>query len=208
MTPEELRKSIQAAVVKFIDSATCSHREDEWPQDCMICLPDFILSQIQAQIEREKGTKMSEDLVQFNMTADYCSWCERGDKPKHLDEDGVLTSITGKPGYLCHAQDDFWWPCVPSIRREAQAEQKKRDEEIAANWASHYPTDIFIEPAPGEHGQTVDACSASAIRHASNQIAAAIKGQIEEPSPFLSCGHAVSALVEGRCTVCEASGLA
>jgi len=53
------------------------------------------------------------------MTKDFCSWCERGEKPKELDQDGVLTSITGKPGYLCHAQDDFWWPCVPSITQEA-----------------------------------------------------------------------------------------
>ncbi len=29
---------------------------------------------------------------------------------------------------------------------------------------NHYPTDVFPNPEPGEHGQSVDACSARAIR--------------------------------------------
>lgn len=72
------------------------------------------------------------ELVQFSMTEDFCSWCEQGDKPEYLDQDGVLVSLTGKPGYLCHAQDDFWWPCVPSIRQAALAARDKELEEVRA----------------------------------------------------------------------------
>ena len=36
--------------------------------------------------------------------------------------------------------------------------------QVVREFAKHYPTDIFIEPLPGQHGRTVDACSASAIR--------------------------------------------
>lgn len=35
-----------------------------------------------------------------------------------------------------------------------------------AEHKDHYPADVFIEPPPGEHGSTVDACSARAVRHA------------------------------------------
>lgn len=36
--------------------------------------------------------------------------------------------------------------------------------QVVREFVQHYPTDIFIEPLPGQHGRTVDACSASAIR--------------------------------------------
>lgn len=47
-------------------------------------------------------------------------------------------------------------------------------EKVASEWAANYPEDIFIPPPPGEHGRTVDACSARAERHASKEIIAAI----------------------------------
>ena len=36
---------------------------------------------------------------------------------------------------------------------------------ILEEWSKAYPTDIFIEPPPGEHGKTVAACSAAMGRH-------------------------------------------
>ena len=41
-----------------------------------------------------------------------CGW-EHHDEcpPQMLDEHGTLTSVTGKPGTLCHAVGDAWWPC-------------------------------------------------------------------------------------------------
>ena len=43
-----------------------------------------------------------------------------------------------------------------------------------------YPADVFIEPPPGEHGQTVDGCSASAIRLAMRKLLARISPRCED----------------------------
>ena len=32
--------------------------------------------------------------------------------PKFLDGDGVLVSITGNAGTMCHAHEEYWWPCL------------------------------------------------------------------------------------------------
>lgn len=40
-----------------------------------------------------------------------CKWCEAGDTPKRLDEDGVRARFTDKPGSWFHAEGDVWWPC-------------------------------------------------------------------------------------------------
>lgn len=40
-----------------------------------------------------------------------CPHCEKGWQPVLLDEDGVLTSISGKIGKMSHAFDDYWWDC-------------------------------------------------------------------------------------------------
>ena len=58
--------------------------------------------------------------------------------------------------------------------------QKEEDVKIADLWASMYPTDIFSDPPPGEHGRTVDACSARAMRVAALGIAAVIRGKEAE----------------------------
>ena len=67
---------------------------------------------------------------------------------------------------------------IATALRDAEAAQRERDARIAFEFAEHYPTDIFIEPPPGQHGQTVDACSARAIRHAVQLIGSDIlRGQ-------------------------------
>lgn len=40
----------------------------------------------------------------------------------------------------------------------------ERCARIVDEYLAAYPKDIFIEPLPGQHGQTVDACSARALR--------------------------------------------
>lgn len=40
-----------------------------------------------------------------------CEHCEQGMKPEMIDEDGILCSITGKPGVLGHGYEDLFWPC-------------------------------------------------------------------------------------------------
>ena len=58
-----------------------------------------------------------------------------------------------------------------SIEILAAAREKWRNEGIEAmrdamkqTVVEFYPTDIFPEPLKGEHGQTVDQCSAAAMR--------------------------------------------
>jgi len=40
-----------------------------------------------------------------------CEWCARGKEPALIDEDYVLSILSGKPGEWSHAGDDYWWPC-------------------------------------------------------------------------------------------------
>ena len=59
---------------------------------------------------------------------------------------------------------------MPDIRTIGDAIKTARQEalreaaRVVREFVKHYPTDIFIEPLPGQHGKTVDGCSASAIR--------------------------------------------
>jgi len=74
------------------------------------------------------------------------------------------------------------WPGVKSCDvceaiQAAVAEEREQCAKILDDWPSHYPTDIFIQPPSGQHGKTVDACSAAAIRAICPNIAAAIREQ-------------------------------
>jgi hypothetical protein len=44
-----------------------------------------------------------------------CKWCAQGIALALLDADGVLTSVSGKPGTVQHHSDDRWWPCEAII---------------------------------------------------------------------------------------------
>ena len=41
---------------------------------------------------------------------------------------------------------------------------------IVQHWLDRYPEDIFPPPPAGQHGQTVDACSARAARHVLREV--------------------------------------
>ncbi|MCK9463127.1 MAG: hypothetical protein M0R80_26185 [Proteobacteria bacterium] len=40
-----------------------------------------------------------------------CPGCERGEEPEIIDEDGVLSSLSGKPGKPGHGMGDYHWHC-------------------------------------------------------------------------------------------------
>lgn len=42
--------------------------------------------------------------------------------------------------------------------------------DVLANWSKAYPTDIFPEPPPGQHGKTVDGCSTAMGRHVTKRL--------------------------------------
>lgn len=58
---------------------------------------------------------------------------------------------------------------------QAVTEERERTAKLVEAWAGHYPADIWIEPSRGEHGKTVDGCSARAIRSICPKIADAIR---------------------------------
>ncbi len=60
--------------------------------------------------------------------------------------------------------------------------------QIVEGFSAFYPTDIFPEPPPGQHGDTVDACSASAIRHVLPAIADRVRSMSILPSPLRDSG--------------------
>ena len=64
---------------------------------------------------------------------------------------------------LCTLQEQV----IKSFQRDkAQLRNEVIEEcdDIVRRYLSAYPPDIFIPPPIGEHGETVDACSASALR--------------------------------------------
>ena len=82
-----------------------------------------------------------------------------------------------------------WWGQWPEARSKslwqkkdchtawqaAIKQERERCAKIAQDFSKHYPKETFIEPPPGKHGESVDACSARAIRHVCPVIADAIK---------------------------------
>lgn len=52
---------------------------------------------------------------------------------------------------------------------------KKSIIELLEKRIGMYPEDIFPDPPPGQHGDTVDTCSARAIRHVLNTLITDIK---------------------------------
>lgn len=63
-----------------------------------------------------------------NQNKTGCKSCDEGVlDAAMLDENGVLCSITGKAGTLCHAYEDMWWPCENKklIKEACGAENNK-----------------------------------------------------------------------------------
>lgn len=54
-----------------------------------------------------------------------CVYCDNGDEPQLLDEDGVLSSLSGKPGTLCHSYELEWWRCPKHFNEEPRMPEVK-----------------------------------------------------------------------------------
>lgn len=52
-----------------------------------------------------------------------CKGCEQGLSVLMLDEDGTLTSVSGRLGRPSHAIDDGWWLCVASASLQELADE-------------------------------------------------------------------------------------
>ncbi len=58
-----------------------------------------------------------ERLRALNPEEKKCRWCREGMEAVVIDEDGTLSSISGKPGRTGHAHDDYFWFCEDAIRQ-------------------------------------------------------------------------------------------
>jgi hypothetical protein len=71
-------------------------------------------------------------------------------------------------------------PHADSATATARAEEREKAAKVVDEWLTHYPEDIFIPPQAGQHGKTVDACSAAALRGVLPNLAAAIRSGDED----------------------------
>ena len=85
---------------------------------------------------------------------------------------------------LTHEENQLWLANVDAFEERAYQRGRRaallEAAQVVREFVQHYPTDIFIEPLPGQHGRTVDACSASAIRAICPTIANAIDRLAQE----------------------------
>lgn len=61
------------------------------------------------------------------------------------------------------------------ILRRIIASERERCAKIVEAWIECYPTRVFTDPPDGQHGATVDACSARAMRALLPGLAADIR---------------------------------
>ena len=62
--------------------------------------------------------------------------------------------------------------------RAGYAAGLKEAAQVVDQYLAHYPPDIFLPPIPGQHGQTVDACSAAALREVLPHVADDIRAML------------------------------
>lgn len=53
---------------------------------------------------------------------------------------------------------------IAVLRKQGANKERSEITALIRTWKSYYPTRVFKEPPAGKHGETVDGCSARAIR--------------------------------------------
>jgi hypothetical protein len=91
--------------------------------------------------------------------APICKGCQDGLPVKDLDEDGVLTSLSGKSGKPSHAADVYWWLCTDQATREQLIEELARLQ-------GHVPTCSQCDEVIQDNGELVCVdCAQDGIGH-------------------------------------------
>ncbi len=76
-----------------------------------------------------------------------CPGCIGGNEPVLLDEDGVLCSVSGNPGYWCHAYDGEWVPCDrKAVEEHAEIERLRKAIAPFAKAAPHMTVGKRLDP--------------------------------------------------------------
>lgn len=93
----------------------------------------------------------------------------------------ILTDCRGEIAAGKHSSPTV--PCAFHVFRvigQAIDAEREACAALVEERAQYYPTDVFIPPAPGEHGRTIDGCSAQAIRCVLPGIAHDIRARAKE----------------------------
>lgn len=94
------------------------------PEDCCDCGRILAGACVSCVIEDYEASKLAGgEAVVPSAPLDACDGCERGYEVKDLDDDGVLTRLSGKPGRPCHSVDDKWWLCRRAATRAQLIEE-------------------------------------------------------------------------------------
>ena len=87
-----------------------------------------------------------------------------------------LQAINGSPKILSLLYDLNLLPeVVMTHMRAAVKAERDRCEEVVNEALKHYHEDLFPKPESGQHGESVDSCSAAALRAVLPGIAADIR---------------------------------
>jgi hypothetical protein len=74
-----------------------------------------------------------------------CRWCDSGDKPKVVDKNGVLCSVSGEaPDMIAHASDIYWWRCRNAPRKGSRAWVNITQQRHAAGAKATLPPDNAV----------------------------------------------------------------
>ena len=110
---------------------------------------------------------MTDDPTKRAHDADCTCYGDGKDRPRWTAIDAAVKAAERK-GYDKAYREEFKvpmsWTALEEVD-EAAAEMRETVIEIIADWERAYPLDIFPQPPKGQHGKTVDACSAAMARH-------------------------------------------
>jgi hypothetical protein len=94
-------------------------------------------------------------------------------------DESWIAAVQDGPHKHRHAAREACGICgvFDEVVKRARAEEREAAAEIVEEFLAQYPSDIFQPPKPKHHGNTVDACSAAALRAVLPNVAAAIRAR-------------------------------
>jgi hypothetical protein len=140
-------------------------------------------------------TNLREKLAELahEQWSGWMRWMFRCGKFVAMRHEGVFQTVWIMPGALRERWErQMKSPYSELPEREKDSDRVEADRmmsialEDAARvvewYLSHYSASVFVQPEPGQHGKTVDACSAAALREVLPHIADDIR-KLAAPQP-------------------------
>ena len=82
-----------------------------------------------SKIELAKICPELAEIISMTGGQRICVACSEGYDAVELNMDGVLSSVSGKPGLWCHSYEDAHWPCIDKNLEAIAATMLKLAEE-------------------------------------------------------------------------------